>query len=157
MIQRIQTLFFSLAILVNVSSLFLPLWSGGLEENTQTIRGLSIQQGAAAPMFFEHESTGMLVAHSAFVALCLLSVLWLIRVVFLYQHRLRQISSSYIALLLICVQILALVWLTLQSPSLEAGPEAGGIAPVLALVFTWLAVRAVRKDEDLVRSVDRIR
>jgi len=35
--------------------------------------------------------------------------------------------------------------------------ELGSFLPIIAAVFTFLASRSIKKDEDLIRSADRIR
>lgn len=157
MIQRIQTLFLVLAILLNVSGLFLPLWSGGTGEMAQTVSGLSVEEAGESVMFMDHLQGTMMTAHTAFVVLAIISSVWLLLVVFQFNNRQKQMRWTFVGMLMICVQILALVLLTMQIKAADAGPEYGGIAPVLALVFAWMAARQIKKDEDLVRSVDRIR
>lgn len=157
MIQRIQTLFLILAVLFNVAGLFLPLWSGGSGEMTQTVSGLSVEEAGESVVFMDHQQSTMMTAHTAFVALAIISSIWLLVVIFQFNNRQKQMRWTFVGMLMICVQILALVLLTMQIKADDAGPEFGGIAPVLALVFAWMAARKIKKDEELVRSVDRIR
>lgn len=157
MIQRIQTLFLILAVVLNLSGLFLPLWSGGTGDMAQTVSGLSIEQNEQAIMFSEHEEGSKMGAHTAYVALTIASSLWLLLVIFQFHDRQKQMRWTFLGMLMMCLEILALVWLTMQVQAAEAGPEIGGIAPVLALVLAWLAARRIKKDDDLVKSVDRIR
>ncbi len=157
MIQRIQTLFLVLAVLLNVAGLFLPLWSGGTGEMAQTVSGLSVEEAGESVMFMDHQQSTMMTAHTAFVVLAIISSVWLLVVIFQFNNRLKQMRWTFVGMLMICVQILALVLLTMQIKAADAGPEYGGLAPVLALVCAWMAARQIKKDEDLVRSVDRIR
>lgn len=157
MIQRIQTLFLILAVVLNLSGLFLPLWSGVTGDMAQTVSGMSIEQNEVSVMFSEHEQGAKMGAHTAYVALTIISSVWLLLVIFQFNNRQKQMRWTFLGMLMICVEILALVWLTMQVQAAEAGPEAGGLAPVLALVFAWLAARRIKKDDDLVKSVDRIR
>lgn len=157
MIQRIQSLFLVLAVLLNVAGLFLPLWSGGTGEMAQTVSGLSVEESGESVMFMDHQQSTMTTAHTAFVVLAVTSSVWLLIVIFQFNNRQKQMRWTFVGMLLICVQILALVLLTMQIKAANAGPEYGGLAPVLALVFAWMAARQIKKDEDLVRSVDRIR
>lgn len=157
MIQRIQTLFLVLAVLLNVAGLFLPLWSGGTGDMAQIVSGLSVEEAGESVMFMNHQQSTMMTAHTAFVVLAIISSVWLLVVIFQFNNRPRQMRWTFVGMLMICVQILALVLLTMQIKAADAGPEYGGLAPVLALVFAWLAARQIKKDEDLVRSVDRIR
>lgn len=157
MIQRIQSLFLVLAVMLNVAGLFLPLWSGGTGEMAQTVSGLSVEESGESVMFMDHQQSTMTTAHTAFVVLAVISSVWLLIVIFQFNNRQKQMRWTFVGMLLICVQILALVLLTMQIKAANAGPEYGGLAPVLALVFAWMAARQIKKDEDLVRSVDRIR
>ncbi|MDP5170091.1 MAG: DUF4293 domain-containing protein [Bacteroidia bacterium] len=157
MIQRIQTVFLILAIACNVASLFLPLWSGGIGDMTETVQGLSVEHQGQRVLFMEHDATSKTIAHTGYVALVALSSIWLLLVIFQYSNRVRQVTRTYLGMLMICLEILALVWLTMQAQGAEAGPEVGGLAPILALVFAWLAARAINKDEALVKSADRFR
>lgn len=157
MIQRIQTLFLVLAVLLNVAGLFLPLWSGGTGEMAQTVSGLSVEEAGESVLFLDHQQSTMMTAHTGFVALAIISSVWLLLVIFQFNNRQKQMRWTFVGMLMICVQILALVLLTMQIKAADAGPEYGGLAPVLALVFAWMAARQIKKDEDLVRSVDRIR
>lgn len=157
MIQRIQTLFLVLTVLLNVAGLFLPLWSGGTGEMAQTVSGLSVEEAGESVLFLDHQQSTMMTAHTGFVALAIISSVWLLLVIFQFNNRQKQMRWTFVGMLMICVQILALVLLTMQIKAADAGPEYGGLAPVLALVFAWMAARQIKKDEDLVRSVDRIR
>lgn len=45
-----------------------------------------------------------------------------------------------------------------QTPDVVATkPQVGTLLVAISLVFDWLAIKAIRKDEELVRSIDRIR
>jgi hypothetical protein len=35
--------------------------------------------------------------------------------------------------------------------------KTGAVLPLVAIVIDWLAIRAIGKDEALIRSIDRIR
>ncbi len=157
MIQRIQTLFLALAALLNAAGLFLPLWSAGSADNEQIIHGLSVSQGETSMMFMDHSDGVMMAAHTAFVVLSIVGTIWLMVVIFQFNNRPKQMRWAFMGMLAICLEILALVLLTMKVQAEESGPEYGWAAPLLALVLTWLAARRIKKDEDLVRSVDRIR
>lgn len=60
------------------------------------------------------------------------------------------------------MEILALVLLTQQGPeylsaSAASTPGYGMIFPIVAVFLVFLGIRGIRKDEEKVRSVDRIR
>lgn len=157
MIQRVQSLLLLLAALINLAGLFLPLWSAGAEGHAMEVAGMRLHHSEAEVMFFDHANSTQLIAHTGYVALTAVAAIWLLLVIFQFRNRNKQVRQTYLGMLLLCLEILALVWLTLQLPAEPAGPEWGALTPVVALVLTWLAARQIRKDEELVRSVDRIR
>ena len=60
-------------------------------------------------------------------------------------------------LLLALAGFMAYNTLSSLPPNGSAQYQAGLALPVVALVFQWLAGRSIRKDEKLVRSMDRLR
>jgi hypothetical protein len=88
----------------------------------------------------------------------------LLAAVFLYRDRQRQrrvVRGCYlVVLLVIAFQVITLrsvqAWLEASGP---VGTRLGWsmVAPVLTLVLAFLADRAIRRDEELVRSADRLR
>ncbi|MEZ4829549.1 MAG: DUF4293 domain-containing protein [Bacteroidia bacterium] len=169
MLQRIQSVLLLLAILVNFSSLFVPMWQNSAGLDTEIISGLSISSEdpvsdeVRKEMFFEHKESTKNLAHIAYFVLVVISGIWGIYVIFRYNDRQAQIRLAYINILLVMIEILAFVLLTLQKPTLILGGTAQGVVlfgfafPVAAIVLIWLAITRIRKDEELVRSVDRIR
>lgn len=157
MIQRIQSIFLLLAVLANLAVLELPVWQSDLSGNSGMISALAFEgeNTENTLQFFEHADTGNLAMHGGFFAMVILSSLLLTFTIFRYSDRPGQIRLTYIAIILIFVEILAAVLLA-QSGS-TANPQIGFALPVVAILLAWLAAKFIRKDEDLVRSVDRIR
>lgn len=165
MLQRIQSVFFLLAIIINLATFFVPMWQLSAGADTELITGLSVAGDSPQTevMFFEHESASKLATHSGFFALVVISALFLGYVIFQYSDRKRQIRLGYMGIGLILLEILAFVLLSFQGPTTVSGGTYGSVAhfgfafPVVALIFVWLAINRIKKDEELVRSVDRIR
>lgn len=165
MLQRIQSVFFLLAIIVNLAVLFTPVWQFGEAAQIEVINGLSEmapESEGSSISFFEHQDSLKSVTHSAFFVLTILSGLYILWLIFQYEDRPRQIRLAYIGAVLILVQILALILTTQQAPdfvpaSSASTPGFGMIFPVLAVFLVFLGIRGIRKDEEKVRSVDRIR
>ncbi|GAB4413212.1 MAG: hypothetical protein OHK0039_19890 [Bacteroidia bacterium] len=169
MIQRIQSVFLFLAAALNLAALFVPMWRFAVSGDSETLSGMfdtatfAAQEGTSVRWFFGHGQTLPTVLHTATFLLILGVSAWLLFVIFGYQDRLKQIRQGYLAMGLLAAQILVFVLLTQQQPTQVLGgavqgmPQVGFALPALALVFTWLAVFRIRKDEELVRSVDRIR
>src|SRR5699024_10412383 len=87
-----------------------------------------------------------------------LAILTLIDI-FLFKNRQRQMI---VARLLIFLNIILLgffvYWfLTLPGEIFFSEKGIGSIVPIVSIVFLGLAHRAIKKDENLVKSVDRLR
>ena len=80
-------------------------------------------------------------------------------VIFLFKKRILQFKLTNI-IILFNVMILGLFFL-LDFVVLEAGRtisyEVGSFLPVISIVFAYMASHFIKKDEQLVRSADRIR
>jgi hypothetical protein len=102
----------------------------------------------------------LLKAESGWVAV--LSII----IIFLYKNRPLQIKLCYVILILLILPYITVFLYILQiwtSPFLGTiGKWKGAIVAVLVLpliagLFDILAIRAIKKDEKLVRSLDRLR
>ena len=80
--------------------------------------------------------------------------------IFLYKKRNLQIKISYVMLLLL-VLMYALFFIfdqqSLPFTKIFQNVRFTFIFPLIAAVFIYLAMRGIRKDEKLVRSLDRLR
>ncbi len=79
---------------------------------------------------------------------------------FLFKNRVLQMRLCVFNMLLMIGILILMAWYIYYIKtelSAQVYYKATLLAPLLALVFTWLAFRNIRKDELLVRSVDRIR
>lgn len=135
MIQRIQTVFLAVATLLNLSVYFTPIY----------------EKAMADPQLW----IGYGLAISLLVAM-VLNVLS----IFLYNNRKNQITWVKRSALF---QVIAFgfcigVLLSLGGIGTYLWDEAlGSGLTLLGLIFQILAMRYIRKDEELVRSMDRIR
>lgn len=80
--------------------------------------------------------------------------------ILLFKNRNLQVRLANVNLLLICVLIGLLFFLAdTMGSSLNhrVSYQYGSYLPLIQLVFTFLAIRAIRKDDELVRSADRLR
>jgi len=80
--------------------------------------------------------------------------------IFLYKKRKTQILLGRINTLFILLTIITTVLYYLRIDNLLKGTSSigfAGIFPILAFVFIIMANSAIKKDEELVRSADRIR
>lgn len=169
MLQRIQSVLLLLAILINFATLFVPMWQHSAGLDTEIVSGMQISSvdpisdETRQELFFQHREPIKNIAHIAFFALVLVSGIFTVYVIFRYDDRKKQIRLAYLSIGMIMVEILSFVLLTQQKPTLILGGTANSVAlfgfafPVAAIVLVWLAISRIKKDEELVRSVDRIR
>lgn len=154
MIQRIQTVYLLLVAVLVVVALFAPLaWfasDAGLFElhafALRTAEGDSVQ---TAPYL------GIVL-----LACCLLPVV----TIFLFRKRLLQIRLCVVeAVLLLGATIMETIYYFLSRRVFselafhEQGVKLAAVLPLVAVIFTLLAARAVFRDEMMVRAADRIR
>jgi hypothetical protein len=157
MIQRIQSVFLLLLALAMLSVLALPLWHkvDGLtnQELTLTAFGFTAKgmnlPASTGPVWI----IGLLAGASAAVA---------IFEIFQFRSRGKQLLLGSINLLLITATLGAAFYFSNQGElllniKLESQFLAGFYLPTLALLLNLLANRFIRRDEQLVRSMDRLR
>jgi hypothetical protein len=153
MIQRIQTVYLSLALLA-MALMFafrIALIKGAETEWTFSVYGVQPFNADAANVLWL----------PPFVINALIIVL-LLAIVTMFKNRKLQLILGRLSYLLILGYFVLLYWWTDQIaeilvPGSEAAYGAGIYFPVAALAFVFLANRAIKKDEDLVKSLDRLR
>ncbi len=160
MIQRIQTVYLALTALCGLLLFFFPVLTlvpvAGVAEVSVyhlTVLGVKVI------------TNGTEVNLMRFWPLVVLNVIIIAFTVFTllqYKKRLKQIQFSHILLLLLLLQLVLLIF-DAEKISDIAGEGymftfgVYSVLPVLHLIFTCLATGAIRKDEALVRSADRLR
>lgn len=144
MIQRIQTLFLLLATVALVTALFLPL-------------GTVIQPDSPEHTFFS--ALGTEAYHPmGYAAVLILSALISLASIFLWKNRPLQIRLSVFNILIMGVSYLVyFIYKMTQAGIVEYFWGISFFLPAAAIVCTYLAIRGIRKDEKIIRSLDRIR
>ena len=154
MIQRIQTVYLLIAeILIG---LFYLVPFAGIKVKDGVVYRADIQG-----IYLEGTpNAGLIQRHWPIFLLWVILLILIFATIFLYKNRKLQIRLSNFSLL----AILGLAGLTLfevfsgtQRLSGQFTLTAYMIFPVIAALFIILANRAIRKDDFLVRSIDRIR
>lgn len=147
MIQRIQTLYLLLIVVCYILLFFLPLATYSTVEIENTFSLLEISSA-------NKNSTLPLIIAVGILALGTFST------IFLYKKRVLQIKITAIILLAHIGLIAALFYVSdrlSKSFSTQAVYESGTYVVLIPLVFLVLANRAIRKDERMIRSADRLR
>ncbi len=120
--------------------------------NTVGIHWASLWTTAEGKTVYAGEIIGVSIVFYLIAALALTSI-------FLYKNRINQFVLNRLNIIL---NLFLLGFFVYRSLSLsgEASVSEKGIGmliPVFSIVFLVLANRAIKKDEDLVKSVDRLR
>ncbi len=141
MIQRIQSVWLLLAGIAGLLTYKLPLWEGILQDN-------SIKS------FIGPES---LLLFAVIIATCLLGF----ATIFLYKNRKTQKNLAFLGILL-SIAIIALEYFIVEDFKTAASYKSsawkfGAIMPGLMVVFFFLAYQGVRKDEKMIKSLERLR
>lgn len=135
MIQRIQTVYLALAFLVTGALPYVfPLWA---------IQG--------KPVYFM-ENMLYTVLFGLTTVLSLLSI-------FFYNKRQHQFVLGRLNILsnVILFGLLVYRMLTLSGGTTVPEKGIGLVLPIVAIVFVALANKAIKRDEELVKSADRLR
>jgi hypothetical protein len=137
MIQRIQTIYLTLALLISgVLPYLFPLWK------TNDGKDFYFMNNMAYTLLFGLSTT-----------LCLLSILF-------YKKRQNQFVINRLTIILNLILLGLFVYYSLNLSGEAVAVSEKGIGmflPIVAIVFLVLANKAIKKDEDLVKSVDRLR
>ncbi len=155
MIQRIQSLLLFISAALLAISFFTPVWqatSNGAEYFLD-----------ACKLSISYETTHIEKMTLYTPILIGISIALTIFIIFKYTNRVLQIRLNMMNTILICLIEGMHFWNIRDAKSLigtAAYTEVFGAAfymPLAALILCILAGRRIQKDEDLVKSVDRIR
>ena len=136
MIQRIQTLFLVIvALIAGVLPFMFSLWID--------VDGVE---------FFAKNELWISIVVYASAVLATISI-------FMYKNRQNQFVVNRLNMILNLFLLGFFVYrsLSLSGETIVSEKGIGMLIPVFSIVFLVLANRAIKKDEDLVKSVDRIR
>jgi hypothetical protein len=159
MIQRVQSLFLAGAVICLVASMFFPVWQKiDPEHNT----------GVVLKAFYtEMHTQDQTVRQEYFptVVLSLLAITGMVVALFeilAYRNRIKQMKLGAVNSLILAGFLGLSVYFTFRMEKMvsvagEGSYDFGMYLPAVALILNLLANRFIRKDEALVRSVDRIR
>ena len=155
MIQRIQSIYLLIAALCSGLLLAAPLYN--IETATATY------QLFLGGMVQTNPKDTILTSQPAILAVGILLSLFPIIILFLYKKRQVQMRLAVSAMMANTAMLLLLVGIV--NKSIEHITELhvketygfGLILPALSIVFLFLANKAIRKDDNLIRSADRLR
>ncbi|MDR9398643.1 DUF4293 domain-containing protein [Salibacter sp.] len=149
MLQRIQTVFLFISIIVAIVGTFLPIFYATTPDKVYGVTAWD----------FSYES----ISHIGGWPVLILFILFIVMngtTIFQFKNRTSQmmrIKASYLVLALTIVAQGVLWYFWKNDPQLDVIPGWSFIIPAMAFVFNVLAYRSIKKDDDLVKSVDRLR
>ncbi|GAB5400588.1 MAG: DUF4293 domain-containing protein [Aureisphaera sp.] len=136
MLQRIQTIYIVIAALI-IGALY--VWFPALQDE-------------AGNAILSKEDPIILGLMGAVVLLCIVSILN-------FKKRQLQFVLNRLSIILNFVLLGVFVYrsLTISGETLVSEKGIGMLLPIISIVFLVLANKAIKRDEDLVKSVDRLR
>lgn len=154
MIQRIQTLYLLTTFILTVLWYFTPLaeLANNQEQLKYTIYGLKDPNGNYV---FKTLVSSIIAAITSFVT---------VATIFLYKNRMKQIRAAQF-LLLLNTALIASAFLLIDKAKAALALTNEVIInyslsmtfPLISLVLIFMSIKAIKKDEELVRSADRLR
>ena len=165
MIQRIQTLWLAFIILITIATFFFPIVDFSFSfKSMNTIQQYGLMKPDSSPdslQFIQTTPAWSLIFMQIGVALIALIA------IFLYKNRQLQVKFVASGLLLVTIYVAFLLFFKIdglekQVAALYSTPVVNynkiSISfPILQLLLFILAQRAIRKDDRIVRSSDRLR
>ncbi len=149
MIQRIQTLWLFSAIGVLVAMFFLPVAtiSNATEEYLFNMQGVF-----AMPDKVLHTNTYSIMGLTAITALIILVT------IFLYKKRVAQMRLCvYTAILNLAIMGIEAYYIFYIFKGYDFIINITAFAPVITFILLMMARHGIKKDDKLVKSIDRIR
>ena len=162
MIQRVQSIFLAMAAIAMGLMLFFPLWQKASIETSEvaTLDAFHLTYEVLDPIT---GSAHNILKNTFYIALLgSLSAALSIYSIFQYKNRLRQIQLGALNSLVIGITLGTLMYFvfkaeTLLEPTQQGNYLFGFYLPLAALFCNFAANRFIRKDEKLVKSMNRIR
>ncbi len=150
MIQRIQSIWLLLAALTIISLLFVPVSSAIIDNIQYTLYGTGLTEKGP-----EINNTYI---NQPLVASVILAGLISLANIFNFRNRKLQIRIASLNILLTLGLSFWLSHLMKTATNLKnLDIEAGLFFPIVAIIFTLLAIRGIKQDEKLIKSADRLR
>lgn len=155
MLQRIQSLYLFLVLVFTLLFLFFPLGSLEIGSDIFIIKTWGISPSSEEVFGNYSNVLGLVSLVLAFIVMILT-----VYTTFQYKNRLLQIRLGKINIL---IHMLMVVSAFFFIDSIKKGLDdffSYGIAiifPLLSMILILMANKAIRKDEELVRSADRLR
>lgn len=154
MIQRIQTLYLLLAAILVVVVNFFPFAHVHVGQAFYTLSSLGVEASGVETFSGSNVWCWLGTAFNIF------AFVLIVMAIFGYKNRVDQMRRCVFAILAIVVYYVFLgveVWTLNSATGVFPDLSLCGECPLIAIIFIFLAGRAIKRDEDLVRSMERLR
>ena len=167
MLQRIQTIFMTLAAIAMILVLFFPIWEKSDQRYDEERREYAIMN--AFELRYEQRtsdnSVSELLGTQSTLPISIgagLSALVMLISITRYKNRMTQVKLNALFSLLSAATFVGIYFYiskanALLDPTVFGTFLIGFYLPIVAMFNNFIANRFIRKDEKLVRSMDRIR
>lgn len=148
MIQRKQTLFLLVVTIIAIVQFFIPFQTLTFEDKSWPI---CLMPGCSTDVI----GANIYVALALNIIVLILSVV----IIFLYKKRVLQFKLTNL-LMVFNIFIVGLFFIFSYIKEGTPGTvnyQFGAFLPIISAIFAYLAAHFIKKDEQLVRSADRIR
>ncbi len=162
MIQRIQSLILLVIAVCMALILFFPIWSEVNQDSTQQIVFTAFKVDTVA-LPYDAEAAPVNTKSTIYIGLlAIIAAVIAVFSIFQYKNRLNQMKLGALNSLVMAAT-LGLSYYNIYNLETDFSPQTQGafllgfFLPVAAMILNMVSNRFIRKDEKLVRSVDRIR
>jgi hypothetical protein len=154
MIQRIQTIYLLIATLIIGTLFYVPY--------AEISNGMGAIYCFDAKGFYPESApnAGLIMTSMPIVVLCAISVLFILVTIFQFKNLARQATFSRINILILIILLGLISYDVWKCTKLITGSYSMKIAlafPLIAMVLIYMALKAIKKDEQLLKSINRIR
>lgn len=163
MLQRIQSVYLLLAVLCGAVIFLTAFNTFNFQQIEFNFSLFGLHQMKGEPVLnYSASSYTLVLICSIFLVLNIYSI-------FLFKNRKKQVKICGLGILVLASLCVAEFFfanhhqskiaeiLNVEISKIEINYGIGTLMPILALLMNFLAIRAIKKDEELVRSADRIR
>ena len=151
MIQRIQTVYLVLISVISISLFFLPI--AGYLDDAYILTLLGVKTNLPINALNTPNVIPLLIINTLLLIFSLVTI-------FMFNNRMLQLRLCKSILLTNTVFIVILFFYADDISTVyfsKVNYKFGAVLPLISFVLLYLATRAIKKDESLVKSADRLR
>lgn len=162
MIQRIQTLYLLAALAFCIGCLCLPVAHFVVGDGFSSFAGSldSYERVDMYNLWLVSEGKHMFYFCPVLMAILVITTSLICTDVLLFKHRILQMRIATFCMILLVAWYIAygiIIFLLCSAAGMLWSTHWTAAFPAVAFILLYLAIRGIRKDEKLVRSLDRLR